>query len=105
LGTRYSSTTVATGFGTYLAAPILRQQVEGREDTLSFDEAKSILESCMRVFYYRDARSINKVSFLIYQITCLLFITIDYACEYYGYWCPNQYSLYVGYGLVHCALR
>lgn len=62
LGTRYTTSSIATGFGAYLAQPMLRQEVEGREDTLTFQEAKELLENCMRVLYYRDARSINKVT-------------------------------------------
>lgn len=74
LGTRYTSLSIATGFGAYLAQPLLRNAIEARRtsDTLydpsnptselTFDEAKSLLETCMRVLYYRDARSLNKAS-------------------------------------------
>ncbi len=48
----------ATGFGMYLAMPILRNA--WRAD-LSESEARSALEDCMRVLYYRDARALNKV--------------------------------------------
>lgn len=41
--------------------PILRKNVEGREDTITEDEAIEIVNNCMRVSYYRDARTINKV--------------------------------------------
>lgn len=61
LGTTYSASTLATGFGAYIAQPILRNEVEGREDTLTEDEALHVLEKCMRVLFYRDARSLNKV--------------------------------------------
>ncbi|CAB4408300.1 unnamed protein product [Rhizophagus irregularis] len=60
LGTTYQSSTIATGFGGYLAQPILRKAVEGREDTLTETEAIEIMNSCMKVLYYRDARSFNK---------------------------------------------
>lgn len=49
LGTTYQSTTIATGFGLHLAQPMLRKAVEGREATLTEEEARSILEDCMRV--------------------------------------------------------
>jgi 20S proteasome subunit beta 7 len=62
LGTTYSASTLATGYGSYLAQPLLRKAVEGREHLLTEDEACRILEESMRVLYYRDARSINKVS-------------------------------------------
>jgi 20S proteasome subunit beta 7 len=62
-GTTYKSNTIATGFGGYLAQPILRKRVEGREDELTEEEAIEIVDTCMKVLYYRDARSMNKVRF------------------------------------------
>ncbi|KAJ2006318.1 Proteasome subunit beta type-7 [Coemansia thaxteri] len=60
-GTTYQSTTISTGFGGHLAQPILRRRVEGREDEITEEEAVQILEECMRVLFYRDARSLNKL--------------------------------------------
>ena len=60
LGTTFTSSTIATGFGMHLAQPLLRKMVEGREDTLEEAEAKEILENCMKVLFYRDARSLNR---------------------------------------------
>ncbi|KAF9035262.1 proteasome endopeptidase complex beta subunit [Panaeolus papilionaceus] len=60
LGTTYSASTLATGFGGHLAQPLLREAVEGREDTLTEEEALQIIENSMRVLFYRDARSLNK---------------------------------------------
>ncbi|KAI9314023.1 nucleophile aminohydrolase [Dichotomocladium elegans] len=59
-GTTYQSSTIATGFGAHLAQPILRKYVEGRENDLTEEEAIKIINECMRVLFYRDARSINK---------------------------------------------
>ncbi|KAI8977250.1 nucleophile aminohydrolase [Mycotypha africana] len=59
-GTTYQSTTIATGFGAHLAQPILRRRVEGREDDLTEEEAIEIMNECLRVLFYRDARSLNK---------------------------------------------
>ena len=61
LGVTYSSSTLATGFGAYLAQPLLRKAVEGNEDTLTEQDAEKIIEDCMKVLFYRDARSLNKV--------------------------------------------
>lgn len=61
LGTTYSASTLATGYGAYIAQPLLRKAVEGREDTLTEAEAVKILEDSLKVLYYRDARSLNKV--------------------------------------------
>lgn len=49
LGTTYQSPTIATGFGLHLAQPLLRRAVEGRENDLSEDEARAIIEQCMQV--------------------------------------------------------
>ncbi|ORY94071.1 nucleophile aminohydrolase [Syncephalastrum racemosum] len=59
-GTTYQSATIATGFGAHLAQPLLRKRVEGREDDITEQEAIEIINDCMRVLFYRDARSINK---------------------------------------------
>jgi 20S proteasome subunit beta 7 len=61
LGVTYSASTLATGYGAYIAQPLLRKAVEGREDTLAEHEAREILEGALRVLFYRDARSINQV--------------------------------------------
>ncbi|OBZ72876.1 Proteasome subunit beta type-4 [Grifola frondosa] len=60
LGTTYSAPSIATGYGAYIAIPILREAVDGRQDKLSESDAKAILHDCMRVLFYRDARSIDK---------------------------------------------
>lgn len=60
LGTTYSASTIATGYGSMIAIPLLRKQVEGRENTLTEEEARAIITDCMRVLFYRDARSLDK---------------------------------------------
>jgi len=57
-GTHYEGNTIATGYGGYLAQPLLRKYFK---EGLSKDQAREILEMCMRVLFYRDARTINKV--------------------------------------------
>lgn len=49
LGTTYQSSTIATGFGLHLAQPLLRKAVEGRENDIDEEEAKRILQECMKV--------------------------------------------------------
>jgi 20S proteasome subunit beta 7 len=49
LGVTYESATIATGFGMHLAQPLLRKAVEGREETLSQQEAEEILKEAMKV--------------------------------------------------------
>lgn len=59
LGVSFSSPSLATGFGTHLAIPLLRKKVETEEDTknLTKEDAIKTIKDCMRVLYYRDARS------------------------------------------------
>lgn len=68
LGTTYSAPTLATGYGNHLAQPLLRRAMEklgkGDEGWRVMDEelARKTLMDCMKVLFYRDARSLNKVS-------------------------------------------
>ena len=60
-GTTYESSTIATGYGSYIAQPLLRNAVEGKEGVLTEAEAAKIIDDSMRVLFYRDARSLNKI--------------------------------------------
>lgn len=60
-GTTYQADTVATGYGAYIAQPLLRNATDKRTEPLSEEEAKKLLDDCMRVLFYRDARSLNKI--------------------------------------------
>ncbi|CDZ96951.1 proteasome endopeptidase complex beta subunit [Phaffia rhodozyma] len=60
IGTTYTASTLATGYGSYIAQPLLRKAVEGNEDTLTREQAEQVMIECMKVLYYRDARSLNK---------------------------------------------
>ena len=42
--------------------PILRDAFE-KNPSMSLDEARQVVISCLRVLFYRDARSLNKVCF------------------------------------------
>lgn len=66
-GTTYKAATIATGFGSHLAVPILRQACPEEEDhkKLSEADARKVIEECMKVLYYRDARSLDKYSLAI----------------------------------------
>ena len=84
-GTTYRSSTIATGFGAHLAVPILRKRVEGREDDLTEEEAIEIINDCMRVLYYRDARSMNKVNqekFILYIYLHLIYLLTRAKLDY-----------------------
>jgi 20S proteasome subunit beta 7 len=66
-GTTYQSSTIATGYGAMIGQPILRKAVEGKEDTMTEEEAKEVVEKVMKVLFYRDARSLNKVGILLFM--------------------------------------
>ncbi|KAJ6602508.1 nucleophile aminohydrolase [Mycena vulgaris] len=55
LGTTYSASTLATGYGAHIAQPLLRRA-----------EARAIIQQSMQVLFYRDARSIDQ-----YQIATI----------------------------------
>ncbi|XP_025214641.1 proteasome subunit beta type-4 isoform X1 [Theropithecus gelada] len=59
LGVAYEAPSLATGYGAYLAQPLLREVLE-KQPVLSQTEARNLVERCMRVLYYRDARSYNR---------------------------------------------
>ena len=50
-----------------IGQPILRKAVEGKEDTMTEEEAKEVVEKVMKVLFYRDARSLNKVGILLFM--------------------------------------
>lgn len=60
VGVAYTDPVVATGYGSYIALPIMRAELEANP-AMTTAEAKSILERCLKVMYYRDARSLNRV--------------------------------------------
>ena len=57
-GTTFSENYAASGYGNYLALPIIRDR--WRPD-LTEEEAVRILEDCMRVLWYRDTKALNKI--------------------------------------------
>jgi len=63
VGTCYEDDFITTGYGSHLALPIIRKAY--RPD-LTLDEATKLVTDCMRVLFYRDARSYFKI-----QITTL----------------------------------
>jgi len=60
-GTTYAAPSMATGYGAYIAQPLLRKALQDAPNgVLSEEQAEEILKTCMKVLFYRDARSINK---------------------------------------------
>jgi len=57
-GTNYQDDTLATGYGAYIARPLLRK---GWKADLTRDEAVKLLEESLRVLFLRDARALNRI--------------------------------------------
>ena len=67
LGTTFSAPTLATGFGAHLAQPLLRKLVddEAKVEQVSREQAVEAVKQCMKVLFYRDARSLDKYSIAV----------------------------------------
>ncbi|KYK55432.1 20S proteasome subunit [Drechmeria coniospora] len=67
LGSTYSAPSLATGFGAMLAQPIMRRYVPDEDSAkkLSREEAIDIVKECMKVLFYRDARSLDVYSIAV----------------------------------------
>ena len=58
IGTAYEDDILATGFGGYIALPLMREKY--RPD-MEEGEARALLEDCLRILFYRDCRALNRV--------------------------------------------
>ena len=57
IGTMYEDEYIATSFGNYVCLPLLRKA--GTD--LSKEDAKKVLEDCLRVLFYRNTKSSTRV--------------------------------------------
>jgi len=69
LGTTFAAPTLATGFGAHLAQPILRRRVpdEKASKEVTREEAVDLVKECMKVLFYRDARSLDNYSIAVVE--------------------------------------
>jgi len=68
-GTTFVDNYVATGFGAHFAYPLLRKGYEDLNGAdMTIDNARKLLADTMRVLFYRDCKTINKVTFGIIDI-------------------------------------
>lgn len=67
LGSTYTSPSLATGIGSMLAQPIMRRHAPDEETAakLSREEAVNVVKECMKVLFYRDARSLDSYSIAV----------------------------------------
>ena len=67
LGTTFSAPTLATGYGSYLAQPLLRKVVEEEKDVpnVTKEAAEKAIREALKVLFYRDARSMDRFSIAV----------------------------------------
>jgi len=60
-GSAHEDTSVATGYGQYFAQTLMREALDKKSNgvLLTEQEARELIKECMKVLYYRDARSWN----------------------------------------------
>jgi len=59
IGSAYEDESITTGYGSYMARPLIRKALE-TDPNMSKVDAVKLLIDCMKVLFYRDGRSINK---------------------------------------------
>lgn len=57
LGTAYEDNYIATGYGSYLAVPLMSDALEKNNKVLTEQQAAEVIDKCMQILFYRDARS------------------------------------------------
>ncbi|XP_049849452.1 proteasome subunit beta type-4-like [Schistocerca gregaria] len=73
-GTAFRDDAIATGFGAYLALPALRNN---QSDQMTEESAFKLLEDCLKVLFYRDARASSEI-----QIAKITRDTIEISSPY-----------------------
>ncbi|GAM23867.1 hypothetical protein SAMD00019534_070420 [Acytostelium subglobosum LB1] len=68
VGTSFVDDFICTGYGQHMALPLLRKAY--RED-LTLDDAMKLIQDCLRVLFYRDARSSKRIQLSIANATGL----------------------------------
>lgn len=63
-GMAYQDRHIATGYGGYIALPLLRDAAE-KNPNMTQQQAEDVMKKCLEVLYYRDARSFPKVKLLL----------------------------------------
>lgn len=58
VGTHFEGEVIATGFGEYIGLPLLRKAYK---EGITVEEGKKVVEEVLKVLFYRDARTIDRV--------------------------------------------
>ena len=62
LGIAYEGPCIATGYGAYLALPLMREFLEQNNNNINEAQARDIIDRSMKLMYYRDGRAYDKVN-------------------------------------------
>lgn len=83
LGVTYGLSAICTGFGAHLAIPLLRQLVPQDDDykQVTEEQARVAIINCMRVLFYRDARSSDKFTLVTLKDNQAPRFEKDLRCE------------------------
>ena len=67
LGTTFSAPTLATGYGSYLAQPLLRKVCDDEAEVVNVtrEAAETAIRESLKVLFYRDARSMDRFSIAV----------------------------------------
>jgi len=65
MGTQFTDDIIATGYGGHLAIPLMREANLKYGTAITYEQAREVLEQCMRVLWYRDCRALNKLQFAV----------------------------------------
>jgi len=65
LGKSYEAPCIATGYGNYLAIPIMRDFLEKNNYSINEAQARDVVERCLKVLYYRDGRAYDRFSLAV----------------------------------------
>jgi len=56
-GTAFTDDVMATGMGTDLCLPVMRNALDKKGGKLTYEEAKQTIQQCIRLTYLRDCRA------------------------------------------------
>ena len=65
LGKSYEAACLSTGYGNYLAVPIMREFLDKHGGVITEAQARDVLDRCLKLLYYRDGRAYDKYSLAV----------------------------------------
>ena len=65
LGNAFEGACIATGYGSYLALPMMRDCLERNNYKLTEAQARDVIDRALKLLYYRDGRAYDKYSLVV----------------------------------------